>query len=83
MSRLKLYVGKLDSMRFGAVVANNQKAAAKAAGITLYEFRQYWETSFRGPGGVEFKPLTLYTRRYGEFGVWSEGRCSIAVRKVE
>jgi hypothetical protein len=76
--RLKCYVGNLDGLRRGLVLAHNQKRAAEIAGTSLYDFRRYWCGSV-APEGAEFEPETLYTRSYKHSegvgkGKWEKGR---------
>lgn len=75
--QLKCYIGNLDGLRQGLVLADNQKQAAEVAGTTLYGFRQFWGEGLP-PKGIKFEPVTLYTRlnRYiagQRQGEWQKG----------
>ena len=82
MKRMKCFHGNFDGIRWGLVIASSKKNAAKVAGISLYEFRNYWTDDVPWPKH-ELKPNTLYTRttfyiRSGDNeGEWFEGLCSL------
>ncbi len=74
---VKCYVGNFDGNREGLVVAANQKEAAKIAGTTLYDFRNYW-VAMDHPWPISAPKIkTLYTRPFSTTGDWSwtEGIC--------
>jgi hypothetical protein len=73
---VKCYTGNLDGTREGLVVASNQKEAAKVAGTTLYDFRNYWGSETHPWPIASPKLRTLYTRKFGGGREWVEGRVS-------
>ena len=73
---MKCFQGNFDWIRLGLVIASSQKDAAKEAGISLYEFRNYWTDDASRPK-QELKPGTLYTKTlYGD-EEWFEGLCPL------
>lgn len=73
---VKCYTGNLDGTREGLVVASNQKEAAKVAGTSLYDFRNYWGAETHPWPIASPKLRTLYTRKFGGGGEWEEGLLS-------
>ena len=81
---LKCWVGNLDGLREGLVLAHNQTEAVKIIGISVNHLRDYFNR--RSDWSLfqqVLKPLTLYTRLmlYIDNNPWEEGRCKIKLRK--
>lgn len=59
--KYKYFYGNLDGMRQGFVKATTQKKAAEIAGVSMYQFRNYWS---EGSPRKNFEPEadTLYVR---------------------
>ncbi len=88
MRKLKCWIGNLDGLRQGIVVAASQKEAAKIVGTSMRDFAAYW--SEREPNPAAYfsivKTRTLYTRPYGGLACeknFVEGRCVIEKKKRE
>ncbi len=71
---VKCYHENLDGTRYGLIIANSQKSAAKIAESSLYEFRNYWHQT-DWPKEFNPKSFTLYTKRMNSRQTWIEGRC--------
>ena len=71
--KVKCFVGNYDGSRKGLVVAPNQKEAARIAGVSLYDFRQYWGAASQWPIRNNPKPFTLYLKPYdADNSQWTE-----------
>lgn len=82
MSKLKVWIGNLDGVRQGLVIATSKTRARKIINSSAANFKDYWrEVPSEGYTFV-FEPDTLYTcpiRTYHAAGVvgWSKGRCKL------
>ena len=66
---LKSFVGNLDGQREGLVFATSKTAAARAAGLSLRHFNDYWAEGnvyldYLNQPPTSFEPGTLYTRPF-------------------
>lgn len=75
MKRLKCFIGNLDGDREGLVIANSQREAARIAGTSLNDFREYWEVAPSDRLVETLEPMVLYTRPFLSSGAWMKGRC--------
>lgn len=72
--KLKCYIGNIDGLREGLVLAYNKKDAATIAKLTIYHFSMYW-TTLDTEKYKELIPMTLYTRFFDTNTQWINGYC--------